>query len=40
MVGGTKEFIGRETAMQKSEVKDVEFEEDRLEVVRLTVYRH
>ena len=40
MVGGAKEFVGRETAMEKSEVKDVEFEEDRLEMVRLMLNPH
>ena len=37
MIGRAKELARWETAMEKSEVKDVEFEEDRLEVVRLTV---
>ena len=40
MVGGVMEFTGWETAMEKFEVKDVEFEEDRLEVVRLTMNPH
>ena len=40
MVGGAKESAGRETAMEKSKVKDVEFEEDCLEVVPLTVNPH
>ena len=39
-VGGAREFTGRETVMEKSEVKDVELEEVRLEVVRLTVNPH
>ena len=40
MVGGAKEFTRRETVMEKYEVKDVEFEEDRFEVFRLTVNPH
>ena len=40
MAEGAKEFVGRETAMEKFEVKDVEFEEDHLEVVRLIVNPH
>ena len=37
MVERATKFIGRGTAMEKFEVKDVEFEKDRLEVVRLIV---
>ena len=37
MVQRAKEFIGQGTAMEKFKVEDVEFEKDRLEVVRLTV---
>ena len=33
MVGGTEECTEQDIVMEKSEVKDVEFEEDRLEVV-------
>ena len=40
MVEGAKEFVGQETAMEKFEVKDVEFEEDWLDVVWLTVNPH
>ena len=40
MVGGTEEFTEQDIVMEKSEVKDVEFEEDRLEVVWLVVNPH
>ena len=40
MVERAKEFTRREIAMEKFEVKDVEFEEDRLNVVRLIVIPH
>ena len=37
LVEGAEELVERETAMEKFEVKDVEFEEDRVEVVWLAV---
>ena len=40
MIGRAKEFSRREIEMEKSEVNGVEFEEDHLEVVRLTVNPH
>ena len=40
MLGGVKEFTEWETTMEKFEVKDMEFKEDRLEVVQLTVNPH
>ena len=40
LIGGVEELVERETAMTELKVKDVEFKEDRVEVVRLVVNPH
>ena len=40
MVEGVEEFAERQITIEKFEVKDVEFKEDRLEMVRLTMNPH